>query len=731
MNIKTKSYSLSYSNNIYNINDTESNITYDLGNVDDAYSFLVASSPLTPNRIKQLMYLAKRGETAIVLNPLNINNLKQSNLYSKINELTTKSIKRIIVVYPGRFQPMGKHHVETYNYLANYFGANNVFIATSNVVNLPNSPFTFNEKKKIANFYGIKNIVKVANPYKANEIISIFDPETTAIVYVVGKKDLTRLRIGNYFKIYPDQDLKLSRSNVMQQLYDYTEHGYILIAPHISISIGGEELSGTSIRQKLGDRTIGDNDKKNIFKQIFGKYTKSIYDLIVTRLENLDIKYEISATKSNIVDLLFENKLQDVLYQLYSKYFINNQSNMILEGGAYGHMMHLWDDYDLTFGEIKDIIKIFMTGGGELTQVPVEKTDGINMFMTWIDGKVKVARNKSTLKNPVSISDIKIQNEIVKKYLVNAINDIEKILSKIDDGTLTNIFNNGSYYMNMEIIHPDLDRLVYYGNPIIQFHGLVEVRDGNIIKYDSDAAKQLAIVINKIINTNDTEYNVEPPRELVINKQVNFDIERDKHINNVNKLQQEYKLDDNNSVGDFIFAWWYEYIHNIEKFKSLDDDFLAKLIYRWGFSNKSLRLSDIKKQVGGDIYIKILEIENNLNDINKIPINIVSEILTKFSINVLKNTSGFLTMFPSKSLYNLNQLLIKSINNIKSSNNEDKIKKLNTLLLKLETYGGVFGAMDNTVPAEGIVFNYKNKIYKLTGLYGILNAIIGLEIFDK
>ena len=64
--------------------------------------------------------------------------------------------QRIVAIYPGRFQPAGSHHVKTYDWLVKKFGANNVFIATSDVTG-DKSPFTFAEKKKILmnilNFY--------------------------------------------------------------------------------------------------------------------------------------------------------------------------------------------------------------------------------------------------------------------------------------------------------------------------------------------------------------------------------------------------------------------------------------------------------------------------------------------------------------------------------------------------------------------------------------------------
>ena len=109
-----------------------------------------------------------------------------------------------IAIYPGRFQPMGSHHFKAYQNLVKKFGAKNVYIATSGVTG-PKSPFTFAEKKKIIQAYGIPSnrIIKVRDPYKAVEITSKLS-EDTPVVFGFGAKDAGRLTSGKYFKDYKE-----------------------------------------------------------------------------------------------------------------------------------------------------------------------------------------------------------------------------------------------------------------------------------------------------------------------------------------------------------------------------------------------------------------------------------------------------------------------------------------------------------------------------------------------
>ena len=48
--------------------------------------------------------------------------------------LNEADIRDIVVIYPGRFQPMGKHHAEVYKKLASRFGKSNTYVATSDKV---------------------------------------------------------------------------------------------------------------------------------------------------------------------------------------------------------------------------------------------------------------------------------------------------------------------------------------------------------------------------------------------------------------------------------------------------------------------------------------------------------------------------------------------------------------------------------------------------------------------
>ena len=186
-------------------------------------------------------------------------------------------IKNIIALYPGRFQPFGKHHAEAFKWLESQFGAQNCYIVTSNVVDPVKSPFSFKEKRDIISNYGFSDrLVQVKNPYKAEEITAQLKPEDTALVFLVGAKDMKedpRFKIGtkkdgsdSYFQEYNKHKANLQ---------GFDKHGYLVVAPHVSIKVPGYgEMSGSTLRNALGDKSVPRSQKIKLFKAVFGWYNE-------------------------------------------------------------------------------------------------------------------------------------------------------------------------------------------------------------------------------------------------------------------------------------------------------------------------------------------------------------------------------------------------------------------------------------------------------------------------
>ena len=207
--------------------------------------------------------------------------------------------KKIIAIYPGRFQPMGQHHAEVFKKILENPNYDEVFLATSDAVNMsekdgtPKSPFTFEEKSQIIQSHDISpdRIIKVKNPYNAKEVLQNYDPEEYSVVYLVGEKDM-------------QEDPRF------QKTHGTTSEGWtwdIDVAPHIEIDIPGlGEMSGTTIRKAL--KTAEPED----FESIMGFYDPLVYDMIKSKLSPEEQLQEVSQIPLGIFLRLIEETLNEV-----------------------------------------------------------------------------------------------------------------------------------------------------------------------------------------------------------------------------------------------------------------------------------------------------------------------------------------------------------------------------------------------------------------------------------
>tara|TARA_R110000744_G_scaffold151931_7_gene265685 strand:+ start:1946 stop:4261 length:2316 start_codon:yes stop_codon:yes gene_type:complete len=749
-----------------------------------------------------------------------------------INE--DSKIKTVVAIYPGRFQPMGAHHAKAYKWLQSKF--KDAYVGTSGKVDLPKSPFSFNEKKKIINSHGISKVVQVKNPYKAEEILKKYDPETTAAVFMVGEKDAGRLK-GKFFQPWK------GNADV-----GYRDGAYLIIAPHVSMNVPGYgEMSGTAIRKALGDIDLDKKQKIKIFKGIFG-HTKN-YDLITKKLEKLNeviegfcahfdipklLSENVTATGGDTVDdgprgywgnqsswkkfgkdiqkyinpgmevlnyltgdeeffnhdtefktdmsggptgavsywpvgvpgsrsgtNLLQDKKGRVAYDRWVKWSryiatsigyefvsflgaeISSTSNpaeptkspkpgalmkegLLLEGGAYGHMAHPFDDKGLTFGDFRQIIDISLQGKLNLESAATEKTDGQNLFITW-NKKLLAARNTGDIKRG-GIDSSAIAKKFsgrgnIEKAFNYAMNDLSKAIKSLNEKQLKKIFDNGKNWINMEIMYPASSNVINYDAPHLQFHNVLKYKDGAPIGSVPDGARILAGMIAQVNQSVQKSFTIIGPQFLKVNPHQDYSAKKPYFLTKLNSLMKKFSMSDSSTFGEYHQAWWGSYVD--KNFKGIDNTIKMGLVKRWAFSDKSFRLN--KKTMSDEkLLSKAIDIDKQKHaeqvKKNMLPFE---KLFFELGAEVLKNAEGFLAANPDKAVQNIRKQIKQAISIVKKGGDIKKINRLAQQLNKLNSIGG----MDSIVPSEGLVFVYKGKTYKLTGAFAPVNQITGMIYF--
>ena len=404
---------------------------------------------------------------------------------------------------------------------------------------------------------------------------------------------------------------------------------------------------------------------------------------------------------------------------------------LITEGGAYGHMAHPFDtQMNLTFGDLKTIISNALNGKLEFAR---EKTDGQALAISWRDDKGLIAaRNGGHLKNSgenaLDISGVasKFQGRGGLTDAYNfAMQDLSKAIKALSKAQRDKVFNQGSSFMNIEVIFPTSVNVIPYGQPLLVFHGTMQYNmDGKAIGADTSAARILAGMIKQINQDVQDNYTIQGPPVVNLPKSEELSKKQGKYYSALNKIQKEFKLKDSNGVADYHQAWWEQYVDKNSP-SSLDNKTKMGLVKRWAFFDNSFRLN--KKNIS-DSKVLAWATKTDKQDkakISKQNLREFEDIFLGVGADVLSFMSSALTVNPDKALRTMKSELDKTVKAVQKSGDVKKIEKLRMELERLAAVGG----KDKIVPNEGIVFTYKGGTYKLTGTFASLNQILGLMYF--
>lgn len=215
------------------------------------------------------------------------------------------NLKSVIGIYPGRFHPPHRGHLNAYNFLKTITG-NDTYVSTSGKVELPDSPLTFGEKQQIWVRHGVPpdHIIQTKSPYKSIEITQKYDPDKTSVIFALGQKDAERLKVdqGGYFKSYT------GNTNTLEPL---SKNGYVLVIPESQTMVDGKILSGTAVRQMLGSDKYTDDQKEKFFRYIFGWYDIALFKDLTQKFKYNKMNESIEFKLKRIVALLKEDAIKD------------------------------------------------------------------------------------------------------------------------------------------------------------------------------------------------------------------------------------------------------------------------------------------------------------------------------------------------------------------------------------------------------------------------------------
>jgi hypothetical protein len=454
------------------------------------------------------------------------------------------------------------------------------------------------------------------------------------------------------------------------------------------------------------------------------------------------------------------------------------KKELLQEGAVAGHMNHIYDNGEMTFGELKQLLQAAVDGKLRGT----EKTDGQNVYLSFdvSTQRARAIRNKThILAGGLDVEQFDEffsahPNQALRYSFVEALKAFEDIIIELDKETQLKIFGtkDDNIYFNTEVMNP--------GNPNLEDEDPRSQGTTNVIPYDKKTLLIHAVGHDKFhpktalsltskhlgTDTVDLSSNYELLERSLAGKSTDdpgtFSVEThpqrilepagqeraaevlSSSIDSINNLVRDFGLNDSSTIQDLVMV---QITPIIDQF-GLTEDRNKLLVQRLMGFCRSLKdktqfvpcgtkdpttkkpvheprptMRDITAGIPQELKDEIKEFDSNFKYQNYT--STLSNSLYDFTNAILE---GFHSAFISDNeavIKKLQNEISDTISKIQNSSNEAAKEDLKKQYSKLKDVKNI-----NT-PSEGFVFDFNGTTYKFTGWFAPSNQILGTERYGR
>ena len=405
-------------------------------------------------------------------------------------------------------------------------------------------------------------------------------------------------------------------------------------------------------------------------------------------------------------------------------------------GALAGHLAHLQENLDFTFGELKSILGDVSSG-----EMPaVEKVDGQNIFFKFaVDpetGAIRTARSKGNLmKGGMSPEQYaaKWAGHPAEGAFMNGFTAIEDALAGVGSDSLQKIFTpqeeDGQRYVNAEIVYTGNPNVINYGGDYIVMHNLQEFGpDGKLvdIQIGEGEFSQLVQAVEAAQQAQDDKtWSVVGPQITQLQDLSHTDVQEV-----LSAKIDALGVTDNMSLADFIEEKLRVGLVGDLPIPTHKQEALIKRIIGIG-SRASVEdlppIADIKRGLTKDVQKRVSALGTQANAMKIIGSILapVEKAIHDMAIEVLRGLTSALSGGHMEEIQRLKDELETATAQIEAARDAGSDARREMLAKQLNKLGS---SENITSSLEGIVFEHppgSKSLYKLTGAFAPLNQIIG------
>ena len=398
-------------------------------------------------------------------------------------------------------------------------------------------------------------------------------------------------------------------------------------------------------------------------------------------------------------------------------------------GGVAGGMAHLYNDPSLSFNDIKKILSAASRGEIEGT----EKTDGYNIYLGYVEGKARAARNKGDMAKggmdfgTLAAREFKGGPEVRKVYL-DAFRAYSMALGTLSEKELLSIFGeNGEVFYNTEIQGPSASNVVNYDANVLSIHPTGHKKynkETNQLELVDTANNSAAL--DKVIDRfeeklQDEDFSVRRTAALKLNK-----LDSDYDLNIALNKMEKAGFTGNMTIGEYLEANILEYLN--QKLAYLADNLKQAVVDRILRKDGALGIPQITKGMPKTEKQKISAFIKYGPALLKKYTYPLEDAIHDFSVELLRGLQSAYILDNEAQVEELKKEVaeaIKTLRDYSGPGAEEAHEILFQQLKKLKHHDNINTAV------EGFVFQIGDQVYKFTGNFAPVNQLLGLFRYGR
>ena len=398
-------------------------------------------------------------------------------------------------------------------------------------------------------------------------------------------------------------------------------------------------------------------------------------------------------------------------------------------GGVAGGMAHLYNDPSLSFNDIKKILSAASRGEIEGT----EKTDGYNIYLGYVEGKARAARNKGDMAKggmdfgTLAAREFKGGPEVRKVYL-DAFRAYSMALGTLSEKELDAIFGeNDEVFYNTEIQGPSASNVVNYDANVLSIHPTGHKKynkETNQLELVDTANNSAAL--DKVIDRfeeilQDEDFKVRRTAVLKLNK-----LDSDYDLNIALNKMEKAGFSGDMTIGEYLEANILEYLN--QKLAYLADNLKQAVVDRILRKPGALGIPQITKGMPKTEKQKISAFIKYGPALLKKYTYPLEDAIHDFSVELLRGLQSAYILDNEAQVEKLKKEVadaIKTLRDYSGPGAEQAHEILFQQLKKLKHHDNVNTAV------EGFVFQIGDQVYKFTGNFAPVNQLLGLFRYGR